>query len=535
MAIREYNAPEDLTIRPSDRATSAAEHAGRRIQGAYNEAAAAQRQTGHILGSAIEVAGSQAVKQIEHAEVSNGAKNLAKLHADATNMWNETIKNADPNDPTVAPKFMAGLEENLEKMRSGFATEGGQKWADQRVAAMREHMTTKTQSDMSRAAGQAITANHMETLNSLTNTVRGDPSSLKETLALWQAAHEKVVQTSPNLRAEDIPHMIKLGEHGREQIVKAAFMGLAEANPDEAEKRIQDPNNPYAKYLSGADAKAILANVKQQRRAERVDETYNQHLRDIQKKEVSEYAENEILKKLYSEKPEDRVSVNAKSIANDDRLTPATKEKMINRIEHEAAKKESPAQSDPATRQGLATRLFDPTNPTTLEDVIKAHAERKLSDNDYVKLRQNVMDLKKDPLAGPATQAAIHAAKDQLTYQMPGLPGKDPKGSQQYADFMSEFTERYLRLPPEERAKATNFQDKTSLINELITKYDRTPTQKLQDRIAEMSTLGQTSSSAPAPKTFVAPPTWEWSASRRQYRDPTTGKQYDASGNEVKK
>jgi hypothetical protein len=536
-AIREYSAPENLGIRTNEGGVTATARSAAGVQRAYDEAARAQEESGRQIGSAVAGLAqvSEAVDKLEeHREVSVGAAALAKMHAEATTQWNEAAKTADPNDPAVGPKFLKEkLEPNLETFREGFTTQGGQKWAEARVAAFRDHMTQKVAADQATMAGHAIAVNLEKTRNNLSATVRSDPTSTGESLKIYESAVEKLIETSPTLTGVQASKVrTDLLQHGKSEIVKSSLIGLAAINPDAAMKAVE--SGKYSDYISGPEAKMIVANAKQQIRAERTDQAYARHLQEQQRKEVSEAAENEVIKDIYSGDMSARAGVSSKSIVNDDRLTNVTKEKLLRILEHEATKKEAVLQSDPATRERLAVGLFDRTAPTTLEDVIRAHAERKLSDTDFAKLRQNVMDLKKDPLAGPATQAAIHAAKDQLTYQMPGLPGKDPKGSQAYADFMNEFVARYLALPPDERPKATNFGDKSSLISEMVQKYDRTPAQKLKDRIEELSTLSPSAVTPPAPTSFTPPPTWEWNAARRQYRDPATNTIYDASGKKVK-
>src|SRR5437879_5764013 len=95
------------------------------------EKGAALADTGRRIGSSIADAGDAAIKYLDHQQISQGAPAFANLMAQKTQQWNETVKNADPNDPTVAAKFMDSLESDLTKFKEhGFYTEGGQKWAE---------------------------------------------------------------------------------------------------------------------------------------------------------------------------------------------------------------------------------------------------------------------------------------------------------------------------------------------------------------------------------------------------------------------
>lgn len=64
-----------------------------------------------------------------------------------------------------------------------------------------------------------------------------------------------------------------------------------------------------------------------------------------------------------------------------------------------------------------------------------------------------------------------------------------------------------------------------------LEKYKRPLDQQLRDYQQANPPPQPTMSTTPA---FVPPRTWDYSQSRRQYRDPATGKIYDASGKEVK-
>src|SRR6185437_6196173 len=95
-------------------------------------------QEGRMFGSAVEAAGNVAVDYAQHQEISHGAAAYAGLNDALTQTWNDTVKTADPNDPNVAAKFREQvLEPQLEKFGQSFLTEGGQKWAEARVDALR--------------------------------------------------------------------------------------------------------------------------------------------------------------------------------------------------------------------------------------------------------------------------------------------------------------------------------------------------------------------------------------------------------------
>src|SRR5690349_18231587 len=116
--IRQYEAP-NLGLEPSETGVQAAASAGRLAGRFYNQAAAATERVGSLtervgamkaaegeqfarnLAGGIRDAGSVAVQYAEHQEISHGAASFAQLNDVLTNAWNDTAKNADPNDPMV--------------------------------------------------------------------------------------------------------------------------------------------------------------------------------------------------------------------------------------------------------------------------------------------------------------------------------------------------------------------------------------------------------------------------------------------------
>jgi hypothetical protein len=105
--IQEYNAPTGLKLNPSETGVESTAQAARRIGTFFNQSAEAKQRSGVEIGGAIKDAGD-AYDQIKtHQEVVAGAPKGAELTAAITDKWNETYKNADPMDGSVAKKFMA--------------------------------------------------------------------------------------------------------------------------------------------------------------------------------------------------------------------------------------------------------------------------------------------------------------------------------------------------------------------------------------------------------------------------------------------
>jgi hypothetical protein len=257
--IRESAPQSGLGLNPTETGIEATAGAARRVGMFFNQTADLYGQMGSEAASTIRDVGGVATQQIEHKEVSAGAANFAKMQDDLTNQWNEVAKTADPNDPSVAAKFREEVvKPKLDQFADGFLTEGGQKFAEQHIESLRNHMFTKTAADMSTLAGIAVKQNYFKTVNTLSSTVRNDPSSLDQTLSTLDSSVGAVVGTSPNIDATTAASVKgELLTKGKQAIVQSFLQGVAEKNPDQATKIIE--SGKYAEFISGPEAKSIIA------------------------------------------------------------------------------------------------------------------------------------------------------------------------------------------------------------------------------------------------------------------------------------
>lgn len=253
--IAEFQAPEGLGLRPTEVGITATAAAARRVGAEYSEAAGSKSAAGHMLGSAISVAGEVAVRAIEHREISSGSVNFANFIAAKTKQWEDISKSADPNDPTVASQFMEGLEPDLDKLKGGMITERGQQFAESHASAFRSHMVNKTAADMATKAGEAAKINAEQTVNALSSAVRSDTSerSMDFAIKTLEGTLGASIDASPNLGGAKAATMrMEITQKGMERLVKSRAMGEIE-NTGEVPKWISDPK--YSKYVNVAELK----------------------------------------------------------------------------------------------------------------------------------------------------------------------------------------------------------------------------------------------------------------------------------------
>lgn len=490
--IQESNAPQGLGLQPTETGINATAQAARRIQGAYNEIAASKKETGHALGSAIEGAGGVAVRYMEHQEVSHGAAALAGNLARYTAAWNETAKHADPNDPTVATKFMQGLEPELEKFKGAFHTEGGQKWAEGRVDAMRTHFTNETQAQMARMAGEAFVINERNTVNSLSVAVMSNPTpqSLDFALDTLTTSHNAKVSSSSVAAA----HLPKLNDHlesSREALVKSAVVGAIQAT-GEIPKWVSDPK--YSKYITGAELKTFENVARAEQRAQRVDQERADRAAQKKREDAMDQRTDDILVDSRSDKPK----ITAQDVLKDSTYNGDPKARMAALKLIDMAGKPKKEVSDPAVAAELFSDLTNPEKPVTMTRLLEN--QNDLSEHDFNRLADLSSTIKKEKLSDPTYQEALHAVKSELTLSgIPGFQAKDPKGAASYANFIGRFLPQYMKLSPDERADALDLANPNSLINKTMTPFKRSIAQKMQDLQSELS-LGTSAPATTSPK-----------------------------------
>ena len=170
---------------------------------------------------------------------------------------------------------------------------------------------------------------------------------------------------------------------------------------------------------------------------------------------------------------------------------------LIDWGEHQQNLKAEPTVSDPQVKKDLTDRLFDPNNPTTRVDLMKAQVAGKLSDHDFTSMERLTTELATAPLKGPVWQDTMAAVKNELIVSIPGIPGKDSVGTNNYASFAQTFIPQYLTkqrsgtLEP----NALDVKDPNSMISKAMAPFKRTQAERMKDYIAAAGGLNLTGNS----------------------------------------
>lgn len=462
-------------FRPTETGVEATAQAGRRAGTAYAEASNSVRQTAASLqrvgqetrefGSETAAAGNQfatnleqginytgkvAVDMLDHQQISQGAVAYTKMMSRMTDAWNDTAKNADPNDPTVGPNFREKiLEPELETFRNSFLTDKSQQWAEHRVENLRNHMTEKTTADMAMMAGRAAELNVHTMSNTMSTTAMRDPSAVPQLLKDVDATIGGMIDSSPNLKGPEAAKLrMTLLQQAKENIVKYGAIGAIQSsgNPEAA---LEAWMNKYGDsgFVNGAELKMLAANARTNIRAQRQDQMWNDHQKKIAEQDASDKAEVSTLQKLYSDDPNVAASVSSRAVVNDPTLNRMAKERLINVVRREM-KPETDSRISNATFVDLANGIrsgeITDLGPVMAARTKGAGEEGSLNRSDFNEARQMFVDHQSPE--GSKRGAATHKFIVGASENFKDLLGRvDTQSAYEFNHFVDSKVDEYIK------------------------------------------------------------------------------------------
>lgn len=508
--LQEFN-PGNLGLQPTEVGEQAFAAAGRRIGQSYNQVGQELTSLGGQVSGAIRDAGQTYLQYAEHKDISKASVDFATLQDNLIKQWNDTAKNADPNDPNVAKKFRDEvLEPALENFGSDLGTEKGQDFAQSHANALRQHMFEKTAADMSTLSGVAAKVNFEKTVNALSNTAMNDPSSLDHSLQIAESSIKGLAGSAPNLSAADAARVTDEGlQHAKEQIVKSAAFGVIQ-NTGKVPSWATDPK--YSPYINGTELKQFESAAKAQQKSNQLVDKQTQLVnRQLAEQNVQKSAGKAMTDNITFDPQTGQPIVDPKffkdalAIARDNPNAPnaaSVAHTMITWGESQQNKGAKPV-DDPATKTDLTDRMFSQDKPTTTLDLMKARAAGKISDQTFKEMHGLVTELENGPLKGPIWQDMVAAVKGNMILNNQGLPGRDITGEANYAKWAQTFIPQYLAmsragtLPP----NALDPKDPNSMLSQSMAPFKRTIAQRASDYSAMM--LGLDKAGQPVTPTKV--------------------------------
>jgi hypothetical protein len=484
--ITEFQAPEGLGIRPAETGIEATARAARQLGYAYSQAAQSKAIAGEAQGSAIEAGLSVALKYAEHKEIADGSAAWASLVNGKTAEWDKINKNGSVHDGAAGTNFMqSNLEPALAQFQQGFFTEKGQAWAEAHVEKLRDHMQKKTTGDMGRRAGNAIAADAVQVGNAFANTVRIDPSHDNVKLAIdgIDSGVGQVIKNHPGMDegTRKNTHQTLTSKIKDDVLDTAAVAEIYKSGnfPSWMDPNSKDYEPEWVKHI---DSKKLLALQKQQEAVKNHNEVEDRQLKAAMKadddNEVRSLNSQNLAKSTKIDPATGQTSLAPDYLTNSlkilqDHPTPAAAEQYKAALDYS---KKILAEEDkiPSNKQvlaGLNARAFDPQNPTTELDVLRAVNSNKpeghISHQDAQPLLAMVGKIQEQGMRGPNFTTAMAAAQEKLGVNVM------PDGHTRFSNFTNDFVNAYQSeiRAGKNPVDLLNTKDPNSLISKTLAPY----------------------------------------------------------------
>lgn len=407
--------------------------------------AAAGAASGFLQGAAggLKVLG-QRLTEVESAnETSKLAADLAAAQADLSKKWQDTARSADPNDPDTASKFLSGVADPaISQIGDNLKTQAGRLMFQKASAGMRADFFTKTATDQAAIAGDAAVNNYVMMQNSLTSAVLSDPSSQANSMSLGNLAIDGLTQLPANKRDE---LKLQLGK----KVASAAIVGLANSNPDAAEKELN--SGKHDAFLDAGDKEALASKINTVRTAREADMRAAQVAQKAAEKQQADEATNKLIATTINpDTGQLQISSDffkaAADLSHLPGQSPGQSRAMVDygRAVLSDQEKGVPSITDPHTYESLSQRMFLPENDPdhlSMAEVFRARADRMLSDKDFTFFHESVTSAAADPKRAQRDKdfsQMMAGYKGFITKSNPLSGAITPMGDQKFYEFQRD-------------------------------------------------------------------------------------------------
>lgn len=560
--IKEYTA-ENAALHPTETGIDAAAQAARRIGAFYNQAGETERRAAQDVARGAEgiVRGTKAfvgsvdtgVKSlgqavdaaqawVSHAQISNGQKNLFQASDNLTQAWNtlfDQTVDRDPNNGTIQAQFMQGtFEPWAQQYINGFSAPGARDWAEAQVEKLRNHFTQKTSADMVSMAGHAINSNVRNMVTSATNQARTDPSSVDHLLGSIQDSIHDLIDSNPHLKGADaLKARTETLDHAQRAIVRAGALGA-----------ISNSNDPEHAWQSWAKKYPNLIDATEMDQFAKAARGY-QRMNEAETRAQRQEADRVASRKMSS----DLINLEMSTVGDDGKsnVTPNTVQKfrqIVGDNPNGAAIMHGEVTSTFKSLQAQLAREGkpEPTAELSNQTQMKLFNELKAPDADFLQIKDRVNDAYgSGQLKWSGRQELLKEIEDRKTPAGQALAQDrdlffkryagtiDPKYDPVFGSPAMYRAEMYARAE-EEDLKRKGLDPK--LVYDPRSEYffgAPANLAKFQSSLQQQMTQPVAkATAAPAQSRFQAPANWQFSPSRRQYRD-VQGRVYDMNGNPV--
>ena len=385
------------------------------------------------LGEGIGQVGEFVQKRQEQSELSDARASIAKLHADKTNKWQESLRTADPADKELSTRFLQEVDDDLSVLGEKYSTPAARNYFENASAGFKSHFGISAVSGQAELAREKTIQDHQQTLSSYSSSLLQDPSGLPLALSDLDGGVDALV-TSAGL---DRQTAIKLKGQGAPELVKSAVLGWTKLDPAGTKKRLE--SGEWNSHLNAEQTMQLVGEADQEirgREAERIrqEADYQKRLKVDQMNTENNFLDQ--IQKGTLDWPKIR----------DSNLDPRDKEHFMNLMKSES---EKPTRTDPGTFRKVWDDIHredgDPLKIVDERALDSLVSKGRLSVTDLMTLRGEIQGKRTEEggIESTLKKGLVDIAKGQLTSSNPLLGIRDPKGDEQFQKYMAYFLTEY--------------------------------------------------------------------------------------------
>ncbi len=429
------------------------------------------------LGEAITDSSVRIKRAQDQSEISDLNAKMSGIHAQFTIGLQERLRTADPNDKTVAEKFVTEFDEAVGKVGDNVSTSGGRAYFTQASAAMRAHFQENAAAGQADLAGVKAKTDYSTALNNYSSTLVNDPSSFQLMSTMHNASIDGLVSSGglPSKAA------LQLKQQGQAELAKSAVRGWIKLDPQLAKKQLDAKQ--WDNFFDGDAKYQMYGEVKQAESAMRIEE----ERRRTEAKRLREEQQTNTQNQMLSAMTENKLSTKEILESNLDPFGSGSKQQFLNMLEAHENSKANKIKTDSGVFISLFEKIHLPdgnTNKIVDENDLNRYLGKGLTIESLNQLRAEMQGKKTQAgsTESELKKGVIDIAKGQLTRSNPLTGIRDPIGDEQQQRFMSWFLTEY-----EEKRKAgksaTELLDPNSsdYLGKQIGRFTRSQQQILQD------------------------------------------------------
>lgn len=432
------------------------------------------------LGEGVQDLGGAIYKREEQRETANLHKQMAQLQQEYSSKWQETIRNADPADTTVAQSFMEDFKTKIDKLQDGITTQGARRYYDESSVRLNLHFAGTAEAGQAELAGIHAKNAYVESENAFSTALVTDPSAFDANLQQNDAYIDQVV--APAIGKANA-ETLKI--QGRNKLAESAVKGWINVRPEHAIQELNDGR--WDSFLTGDQKQVLIGTAEQHINAKRI-EGERQRAEMKRRKEESQTAiANDFIARMH------KGELSAKDIIESD-LDPTgeNSKKMFLGWLETASDPSKKIKTDASVMVSLFQRIHLPDgdpNKITREAELNKFFGKGLDSTSLNQLRSEIQGKKttEGSIEDTMKQNVLKMAQAKLVKKNAMTGMEDPVGLENYQRFLSYFLHEYSQQRQSGKGyKELLDPDSKEYLGRQVWNYQRSQQQIMQDNLKIM-------------------------------------------------